>query len=272
MCSFTVYIRFLLSLATLNKKGWFVIRYIKSLPLFLLFFVPLLHSTTIVLIRNSDGVYIGADSRIVNERGESLGSECKVLKINKFYFAHAGLGVDSKFGFNIQDIARTSFSTDLPFAEQIDNFARTVDLECSAYLHRIKNERKEIFNRITSGTLNIETVVAGQDDDGVPFFYVIKFTAAGSNSDVKISMPVRYKCPGDCGGGKVVAMLGQMSHTEQAVENWAFGMMKNPVKAINFIINREIESNDRVGPPITILKIGYDEITWIQHSELCSDQ
>ena len=66
-------------------------------------------------------------------------------------------------------------------------------------------------------------------------------------------------------------MLGQMSNTEKMVDNWARGMMRNPVKAINFIINREIAENDRVGPPITILEISGKKSAWLQHDSFCPD-
>ncbi len=242
----------------------------KIILLAVFFFLTSLHATTIVLIRNDEGVYIGADSRIVDENGGVLGTECKVMRINNYFFTHAGLGIDSQYGFNIKQIAREAFSSSLPFEEQVEQFTSTVDGECTAYLNRIKMARQGIYDRVTNGHVNIETAIAGMNEDG-PFFYVIKFTAAGSDERVKISMPVRYRCPGDCQGGHVVAMLGQMSNTEGAVDNWAYGMIRRPVRSINFLINREIENNSSVGPPITILKIGYDGPTWIQHSETCDD-
>lgn len=240
--------------------------------LIILFFFASLHATTIVLIRNNDGVYIGADSRIVDEHGADLGTECKVMRINNYYFTHAGLGIDAQYGFNIKEIAREAFSSALPFEQQRKIFVEQVDAQCSRYLRRIKSERRALYDRLVNGHINIEAAIAGVNEAGIPFFQVLKFTAAGSNENVKISMPVLYTCPGDCDGGQVVAMLGQMSNSEQAVDGWARGMMRRPVRAINFLINKEIENNDRVGPPITILKIAHDTSTWIQHSDMCEDQ
>ncbi len=230
-----------------------------------------LHATTIVLIRNENGIFIGADSRIVNEHGQNLGAECKVMKINDYYFTHAGLGIDSTFGFNIKDIARKVFSTHQSYDEQIDEFISEVEIECSAYLHRIKSKRQHLYSRLINGHVNIETAIAGVNESGTPFFDIIKFTAAGSENEIKISMPVRYSCPGDCQGGQAVVMLGQMSHAEGAVERRAFGMMRRPVQAINFLINKEIENNDRVGPPITILHISPHENSWIQNGDACDE-
>ena len=67
-------------------KGYGVTHNNTLLILLTLFLIASLQATTIVLIRNGDGVYIGADSRIVDENGESLGNECKVMKINNYYF------------------------------------------------------------------------------------------------------------------------------------------------------------------------------------------
>ena len=147
-----------------------------------------------------------------------------------------------------------------------------VDNACTAYLQRIKSGRREIYSRVVNGHINIETAIAGIDESGTPFFQVIKFSAAGSDEDIKISMPVRYSCPGDCDGGQVVVMLGQMSNSEDALDNWAYGMMRRPVRAINHLINKEIEHNDRVGPPVTILKINQNGHEWIQHSDDCDDE
>jgi hypothetical protein len=228
-------------------------------------------ATTIVLIRNQDAVYIGADSKIVDENGDSLGEECKVIKIGDYYFANAGLGMDLQYDFNIKEIATTVFSSNASFEQQLSDFVDAVDYECSSYLLRIKNNRKDIFERVTSGKINIETAIAGRDENGIPFFKVIKFRADKFGNETKISTPIRYNCPGDCADGKVVAIMGQMSNTESFVDNWARGMMRNPVKAIKFIINKEIEKSDRVGPPITILEISEKKSTWLQHDNLCPD-
>jgi len=228
-------------------------------------------ATTIVIIRNDSAVYIGADSRLADEHGQSLGRECKIIKIGDYYFAHAGLGMDPLYGFNIQKIAFDIFSSNNLFAHKLDTFISHVDSECTAYLDRIENKRPDIYARIVNGRINIETVVAGREE-GIAFFKVIKFSAATAEHGAQIYTPVRYSCPGDCEGGKVVAMMGQMENSEKIVDDWAYSMMRNPAKAINFLINREIKNNKKVGPPITILKIGRKETTWLQHDELCPDE
>ncbi len=242
-----------------------------KIVLFFLLYYSSLQATTIVLIRNQDGVYIGADSRIGDENGTDLGIECKVMKIGDYFFTHAGLGIDAQYDFNIKDIARDVFASNLPLEEKIETFVADVDDACTAYLQRIKLARRDVYARLVSGNINIETAIAGVDESGIPFFQVIKFTAAGSGDEIKISMPVHYTCPGDCDGGQVVVMLGQMSNSEGAVDNWAYGMMRRPVRAINYLINKEIENNDRVGPPVTILKINQYGHEWIQRAVGCDD-
>ena len=244
--------------------------YKKSLLLFVLLWVSLSNATTIVLIRNENGVFIGADSRIVNERGQSLGSECKITRFKNIYFVHAGLGSDALYGFDIQDIAKQAFSSKNSLDEKVRNFENTLKSQYKEYLEKIRTARSEVYFRIKSGTLNIEAAIAGQNTDGA-FFKAFKFSAEGPDDDIKISMPVQYSCPGDCQGGKVVAMLGQMSHTQEIVARRAHRMMRDPISAINFIINREIDYNPRVGPPITILHIGHDTTQWIQHSDFCRE-
>jgi hypothetical protein len=253
------------------NRGYAVVRSNKIFLFSLLFFSSL-HATTIVLIRNQDAVYIGADSRIGDEHGNDLGTECKVMRIGDYYFTHAGLGIDAQYGFNIKEIARAVFSSNLSFDEKIENFIADVDRACTSYLKRIKSGRRDLYSRVVNGHINIETAIAGLDEPGTPFFQVIKFSAAGSDEDIKISMPVRYMCPGDCDGGQVVVMLGQMSNSEGAVDDWAYGMMRRPVRAINYLIKKEIEHNDRVGPPVTILKIDKNGHQWIQHSDDCVDE
>lgn len=229
-------------------------------------------ATTIVLIRNQEAVYIGADSRIVDQNGESLGIECKMMKIGDLFFANAGLGVDAMYGFNIKEIAVNVFCSAEPFEQKLQDFILKVDDECSAYLQRIKFKRKDIYERIMAGRLNIETMIAGRDEFNAPFFQVIKFAVDPETENIKMTTPVLYGCPGDCRGGKVVALMGQMANTEEIVNNRASSMMRNPVKAINFIINREIKNTKSVGGPITILKIGREKTTWLQHDKRCLDK
>jgi len=112
-------------------------------------------ATTIVLIRTEESVYIGADSRIVDQNGESLGTECKVMKIGDLFFANAGLGVDAVHGFNIKQIAVNSFRSTAPFEQKLQDFIAKVDDECSAYLQRIKYERTDIYERIIHRQLTI---------------------------------------------------------------------------------------------------------------------
>ena len=69
-------------------KGHAVVRNNKIL-LFAILFFSSLNATTIVLIRNHEAVYIGADSRIGDEHGNDLGSECKIMRIGDYFFTHA---------------------------------------------------------------------------------------------------------------------------------------------------------------------------------------
>ena len=222
-----------------------------------------------MLIRNQDAVYVGADSRILNQFGEALGTECKITRIGDYYFAHAGLGLDAMYGFDLKALAQIAFSSSNEFRQNIKQFIRLVDTEGSAYLARIRNKRPELYARITRGEINIETAIIGHDSSGAPFFKVIKFAANESGNTTKITTPIVYECPGDCRGGKVIALMGQMQHAEPMVERWPAGMLRNPVRAINAMIGREIENNTKVGPPIAILKLTAQNSTWIQHDESC---
>lgn len=228
------------------------------------------NATTIALIRNDEGVYIGADSRTVNQFGEALASECKITRMGDYYFAHAGLGLDSTFGFDIKAIAREVFTADLAFPEHIERFIESVDTEFSRYLNAIRTKRPNLFSRISQGQVNIETAIAGRDTAGQPFFKVIKFTAADS-ARIKITPAVQYSCPGNCSGDQAVVLLGQMSQAGAMVDRWAGGMLRNPVRAINAMIGREIQHSDRVGGPVAILKITESETIWVQHNELCEN-
>ncbi len=221
-----------------------------------------------MLIRNQDAVYVGADSRILNQFGESLGTECKITRIGDYYFAHAGLGSDLMYGFDLKVLAQKVLSSN-EFPQKIEQFIRLVNIECSAYLERIRDKRPELYKRITSGDINIETAIIGRNSAGIPFFQVIKFAATESGRKRKITTPILYECPGDCSGGQVIALMGQMQHAEPMVERWSGGMLRNPVRAINAMIGREIENNTKVGPPITILKLTEQNSTWIQHDESC---
>jgi hypothetical protein len=229
-------------------------------------------STTVVAVKTSKEIYLGADSKVTDTFGNAAERRaCKIVQSGRVFFAYAGFARDAKNGFSIPEIAKRSLASGktLSIQAKTEAMAKVIVTELTRYLPKMKDESFVTFREKIEGKTFLRIVVAGFDK-GRPAIFVRLFRY-GMTTDGRGGVLVSADdCDGKCSAPVTTRFLGEtdaiVGLPEESKNFWNDGF----AAGIRKLIEIQIAARDEyVGPPIDILRIDAKRATWIQKKDEC---
>lgn len=220
------------------------------------------HGTSIICIMRHDTIWIGADSKVVNNKGVST-VNCKITQANDFVFVYSGISqftdiyVDSIFkrcygvGRNIHKTMELFDKEMLHTMFEIGGKAIMYKLEGIDSIGGIATLFATYENGMAKFFSREYYVIIGKKQDGTVFI-TSDFDSASVTSKMR---PLNYYLAG---------------HYEAIASIAITKMFGNIPAAINELIGMQIKATPNyVGYPINIICISKDGINWVQENSPC---
>jgi len=234
---------------------------------------PTAGATAIVAVRTPEAIGIAADS-LVTVKGSSKPltgqTECKIGEEGDVIFALAGLAADPDRSFDLRRVIRSALADGGPTAA--DRVASATSTALKTELTELRDKPPALFDRFIAGRSGpLARVLLAAFSGETPWIEVFTFT--GGNRDGQTSVEVlRQRCPGACNPEKVIAVyLADGSPIEQALRSEKLAQ-ERPEQAAGLLVKRVIEAGTPgVGPPVDVVRIDRDGISWIARKPSCCD-
>ncbi len=242
-------------------------------------------ATSIVAVRNSNEIVIGADSSTTLTRsdGASEGGmeKCKIVQAGRqeTFFASsglAGIGPAKQPGsiypaYDLKGLIARGLEGGGPVGARVDSLEKVLVLKLSQIAERASKDDAGFFVERFAGR-QLFTVIIAAMDDGRPVLLARTFTLNVSSSGFSFVIG-RYACPGDCRAPSVTVFAGQTGGLRRYLrENGAIASGAGPVNLVRNLVEFEISrAPASVGPPVDILRLTGDGAEWIQKKSICPD-
>ena len=244
------------------------------IPVFLflqLLGVPALgNATTIVAVRTSTDIYIGADSRVTGVRPDGTvyyDMKCKIGQVGKIFFAGAGPYEYGPTGLNIRLLL---FEAQRPGASVHETVERFETLYADALTRTSRTAQKEspmVYNKyFLNGHVYVYLFAF---DNEIPVYFGRIFTVQDSDDSVTISIEQR-DCPPGCPDTEpTLHAIGYADVIKKASPDAL--RTQPPVPFITEVIEASIseDPDHKSGGPIDILHLSKDGASWVQKKKEC---
>ena len=231
--------------------------------------IRIAHGTTIIFIKNANEVFIGADSKVKNDR-ELI---CKIRQVNNLFFgfAHYVEIVHPITGikiFDVVELATKAGTIKGTIRDKVDYFDKLVEVNLAEVIniwHRTLS--KDEFRNEFRGTELVRVVIIGIENSKP---IVLERFYSVDNFDV---IPLRIKTDKFLDNQNAfVISIGTDSAIFPDIKRNKRNIILNPVKSIKRLITLQASATpDDVGPPIDILHIAPGKVGWIQHKPQCPE-
>lgn len=227
--------------------------------------------TTIVVVRTSTEIYIGADSKITDIRNESLTSTaCKIRQEDDLFFAFSGLPKIPGVKSGLMEIIEKASEGGGTITEKVEDFDDIIVDAWSEGLQAVKKERPQFYKKELMGKIVLQIAFAGIQKRK-PVFFMRHLKAVERDGLPTIAI-YKKSCPGDCRQGKVTAYLGHTGALKGYISDHSDVWKAGYVQGIRELITLQMEAEpEHVGPPIDILRIDRMGAEWIQIKPECPE-
>jgi hypothetical protein len=229
--------------------------------------INVVHGTTIIVIKNKDGIFIGADSKVQN-RTEL---DCKISQVKNLFFGftHYKEIVHPLTGIKIFDaveLATKAGNIKGTIKDKVNYFDKLTEAKLTEVLKIWCSifSRDEIRERLWKNILTRAIIIGVENNKPI----VLERSYSVNNFD---EIPLRIKT--DKFTDEVFPIsLGIDSAIFPDIERPEKRIYHDPVGSIKSLITRQASSTpDKVGPPIDILHIAPGKVEWIQHKRECPE-
>jgi hypothetical protein len=221
-------------------------------------------------------VVIAGDSAATFRGGglpETTKLTCKVFSVGAAAFATSGLVKDAGRGFNAEAIVDRALKQRKSMRETMMEIRSELSAALITEFERLKKEEPLIYGRCLKkedcSTFLSEALIATFEGHE-PVVSVIVFQGQADLSGRIGLNVITTDCPGvGCPSGVKIFYLGQGSAIQRYIDEHGISML--PEKAAPFLVGLEIEAGTpSVGPPIDVLKITKDGVSWISRKSDCT--
>jgi hypothetical protein len=260
-------------------------RIIAGILVFLSFGSSTVFATSIVAVRDSDQIVIGADSKTTLLPGSGAGeagsiAKCKIVQAGDLFFASAGsAGIgpvdfpgDIYPRFDLREIIARGLQGSGGIIDKVKNLETVLAANLTLIAEKARQEDAVFFLRRFVGH-TVDTVIIGGIQDGEPVLLVRTFrliVSPGGGLSFNIG---RFSCPGDCRQAVTTIFEGRSNAIRNYLERHKlFLYFADPVTAVRDLVGLEISEDPAfVGPPIDILRLTKKGAKWVQRKPLCPD-
>jgi hypothetical protein len=243
-------------------------------------------ATSIVAVKDSDVIVIGADSKTtLTSAGSSVGeagsiAKCKIVQAGNLFFASAGYAGISRAGFpgnvdpefDLKAIIARELQGEGSIADKMGNLEKVLVVNLTQIAEKAKKDNAAFFlSRFVRHP--VYTIIVGGLDNGELVLMVRTFRLVISPSGALSFGIGRFSCPGDCQESATTIFEGRTGAIRNYLEHHKlFLYFADPVTAVRDLVGLEIsEDPSFVGPPIDILRLTRRGVEWIQRKPLCPD-
>jgi len=222
-------------------------------------------ATTVVVLRSSDGVFIGTDSRIndlVHHGTYTTG--CKIHRFGNVYFMGAGMYLSPRTHFNVFDFAFRASTSPGSLMDKVNTFNSLIYPAVVEMINDAKLHDFVFYMGMSGSGIILEATfieVSHGAGEAITKGYYIR------DGEIRDDIKAMERTEG---AGLVSGKQDAVQRFIKANPNWYSDL--GAAGAIKRFLELEIvEEGDRVGPPISILKITPNGSEWIQRGACPED-
>jgi hypothetical protein len=235
--------------------------------------VPALGSaTTIVAVRTSTDIYVGADSRVIGVRPDGTvyyDLKCKIGQVGKIFFAGAGPYEYGPTGLNIRLLLIEAQRPGSSVNETVERFATLYADALTRTSRTAQKDSPMVYNKyFLNGRVYVYLFAF---ENGIPLYFGRIFTIQSSNDSVTVSTEQR-DCPPDCPGTEpTLHAVGYADVIKKASPDAL--LTRPPIPFITEVIEASIreDPDHKSGGPIDILHLSKDGARWVQKKKECAE-
>lgn len=229
-------------------------------------------ATTIVAIRTPEVFIIAADSAATFKGGGKPTTERSVSKIFQrcgVLYAMSGLTKDPNRGFDPKSIISASLSVSQSLHSTVANLEAILSESLREELLKLQKEEPVLFRDAVEGPDGGTSVLLASFEKGETVAIGIQFRAEIDSYGKLVIRTNRLSCPGDCQDGTYTFFLGNRMAIDKYVTEHGRYFSMPPEKAATFMVQLEIDAGTLgVGPPIEVVRLDKDGITWLSRGGL----
>lgn len=222
-------------------------------------------ATSIVLIRSPHGVILGADSKETWHGEEGEGAGCKIHQVDHaVFFAHGGFTYDRARQFSLDELVERAERLGSTFDTVVQEAETSVASALSTELESLSSQDPDALKYFL-GLQAVSSLFFVAAENGMTRTAIRQFTP-DSTPPFRITVR-RIDCPGrDCPKGTGAWWMGKVRLSDLRNKHM------NAEEAAEAYLNQEVkEEPDKVGPPITILRVTDDGASWVRNGGICPE-
>jgi len=226
-------------------------------------------STTVIAIRMSSLIILGADSKVTRGDDSNIGNTCKVRRTNNVLSSYAGILSVPDVNLDVVRIGEVSITTALSIESGANAFTNAALPPLQNAMNGMKRFDPVYFQRRLEGRATTEAIFLGFENE-IAHLHLRYFTP---KTDVLTGVVTVQTggadCPSlTCPGPRYVA-LGNHDAADKIIAADPTYWSKKPLsESVRSLIEAEI-TNDPIhdGPPVTVVEITKDNMTWLYPGE-----
>lgn len=230
------------------------------------------NATTIVAVKTSTDIYIGADSRVTGVRPDGTvyyDVKCKIGQVGKIFFAGAGPYEYTPTGLNIRLLLIEAQRSGASLGETVERFETLYADALTRTSRTAQTESPMVYNKYFLNGRVFVYFFAFEHE--IPLHFGRIFTIQGSKDSVTVSTE-QHDCPPDCPVTEpTLHAIGYADVIERVSPDALKTLPLIPF--ITEIIEASIreDPDHRSGGPIDILHLNKDGARWVQKKNECTE-
>lgn len=231
------------------------------------------NSTSVMTIRTSNEIIIGADSFLGDEISKTVKSICKIRQAGNTYFVASGFPIikGKDIDFNVYKISAEVFSQNIPVQQKIETYDKIIKFNLRKIANTIRRN-KRLFKTVfqSEDGMVVKTLLVVNTPQ-FPIMYQIDHSIISSAKE-PASVKTSIKNFTDKLTQNEMDIVWTDDERKFCAQLFDKGIAFNVVDNIRKCI--EIQSRERpkvVKTPVDILRITSSKVEWIQHKPECPD-
>lgn len=223
-------------------------------------------ATTLVALWSPDRLLIAADSNVITNMPNVLGTACKISQDGPIFYAFSGLVEDKTVGYNIEMLAHEASQGPGDLSVHLTHFLELAHDPLARAVAAVKRDAPDQYAYLEQNHPVLQAIFADVES-GPPTLGVAGVSLGPDGSLLDYS---RIVARGDDGLGPRIIYAGQQSHIREYLKDhrdWAAG---DKAALVRNLVQSEIDaSKGEVGGPIDIVAIEPHTAHWIQKKNQC---
>jgi len=223
-------------------------------------------ATTLVALWSPERLLIAADSNVITNMPNVLGTACKISQDGPIYYAFSGLVEDKRAGYNVEMLAHEAAQGPGDLSIHLNHFLEAARDPLTRAVAEVKRDAPDQYAWLQQNHPVLQAIFADVES-GPATLGVAGVTLAPDGSLIDFS---RIVARADDGMGPRIIYAGQQTHIREYLQSHHDWASVDGTALVRNLVQTEIDaSKGEVGGPIDILAIEPKEAHWIQRKDQC---